>query len=348
MIKALVGVIQSYKGRPVTLMEVCGTHTMSIAKIGLKHILPDNIRIVSGPGCPVCVTHQNYIESALLLAQSAKICTFGDLMRVPAAQGTLAAANDVEMVYAPMDAVQVALANPEKEVVFLSIGFETTTPAVALAVLRARELGLQNLTFLTANKTMPAVMEALLSAPDLQVDGLIYPGHVAAIAGTEFFDALSRKHKIPGVVAGFDAAQVLVGICTLLEMIQAPTWGAANIYKAVVKAEGNPKAQEIVRQVFEPVDAYWRGFGMIAQSGLGLRTKFAQFDAAKKFAPILQGMKQFEEPIGCLCGEVLKGKVAPRDCGLFGVACTPQNPVGACMVSSEGSCAAEYRYGGVL
>ncbi len=353
MIKNLVEVIKCYAGKPITIMEVCGTHTMSIAKIGLKDVLPRNIRIVSGPGCPVCVTHQDYIEKALLLAQHSKICTFGDLMRVKSSGVTgnratsLLEAPDVEMVYSPLDCIGIAQRNPDKEVVFLSIGFETTTPSVALAVLRAAELGIANLTFLTANKTMPHVMEALLSADDFTIDGLIYPGHVSAIEGTAFFDKLSREFRVPGVIAGFDSKQVLTAICELIKMIEEKEFAARNVYKSIVREEGNPKAREIVEKVFEPVDAYWRGFGMIPDSGLGLKKEFSHLDAEIKFHEILKDMKPFGEPEGCLCGEVLKGKISPEECPLFGRKCTPESPVGACMVSSEGSCAATYRYGGL-
>ena len=383
MIRDLVEIIKCYDGRPITLMEVCGTHTMSIAKIGLKDLLPQNIRIVSGPGCPVCVTHQDYIEKALMLAQNAKICTFGDLVRVPgsltrqppaaspaaslaaspaastaaspaaspaaafAPFRTLAEAPDVQMVYSPLECIKTAQENPQTQVVFLSIGFETTTPSVALAVRKARELGLTNLTFLTANKTMPNVMEALLSADDLNIDGLIYPGHVSAIEGTRFFDSLSRKHKIPGVVAGFEPKQVLMGVCELIDMIEKKDFVARNVYKAVVREDGNPLARQIVGEVFEPVEAYWRGFGMIPGSGLGLRAKYKEFDAEIRFEEVLKDIKGFEEPKGCRCGDVLKGKISPRDCKLFGTTCTQESPIGACMVSSEGSCAAEFRYGGL-
>ena len=347
MIKELVEVIKNYQSKPVTLMEVCGTHTMAIARLGLKDVLPNNIRIVSGPGCPVCVTHQDYIEKALLLSKHAKICTFGDLMRVPGENGTLTEAKDVTMVYSPLECVQIAIENPDSEVVFLSIGFETTTPSVALAVTKAAELGILNLTFLTANKTMPQVTETLLSADDLEIDGLIYPGHVSAIEGTEFFNSASRKFKIPGVIAGFEPVQVLVAICELLKMIENKEFAAKNIYKTVVKEDGNHLAKQIVKKVFEPVDAEWRGFGIISRSGLGLRKEFEIFDAEKKFCLLLKDMKLYGEPAGCRCGDVLKGKISPKECSLFGRKCSPESPIGACMVSSEGSCAAEYRYGGL-
>lgn len=362
MIKDLVEVIKNYKGKPITLMEVCGTHTMSIARIGLKDVLPSNIRIVSGPGCPVCVTHQDYIEKALILSKnskhaknsnyakhemSTKICTFGDLMRVPGESGSLAEMGDVQIVYSPLECILIAQENPDMEIVFLSIGFETTTPSVALAVLKASELGITNLSFLTANKTMPNVLETLLADEDLGIDGLIYPGHVATIEGTSFFKTISKKHKIPGVIAGFEPIQVLTSVCELIRMIEAKEYSAQNLYKSVVREEGNPNAREIVEKVFEPVNAVWRGFGMIEGSGLGLRKEYAQYDAEIKFSELLKGMKSYGEPAGCRCGEVLKGKISPNQCKLFGTVCSPESPIGACMVSSEGSCAAEFRYGGV-
>lgn len=348
MIKELVDYIQSYKGRPVTLMEVCGTHTMSIARLGIKSLLPSSIRIVSGPGCPVCVTPQAYIDNALDLAlkNNVTIATFGDLMRVPGKNGTLADAKangaDVRIVLSPMECLQ--LNKTREEIVFLSVGFETTTPSVALSLIEAKEKGIKNYSVLTANKTMPRVLEALMDAKDTQVDGFIYPGHVASIEGMSLFKEVSKRYKTPGVVAGFESLEVLTGICKLIQMIETDSYEAENVYKKIVHENGNPHARKLVSKVFQPVDAVWRGFGMIAGSGLGLTKEYQDMDALKRFK--LDEI-QYPENTACRCGEVLKGILSPRQCALFGNACIPENPVGACMVSSEGSCAAEYRYGGI-
>lgn len=344
MANALAG----YTGKRLKIMEVCGTHTMSVFRYGIRGLLPGNISLVSGPGCPVCVTPVSYIDSALELAKSEGviITTFGDLIRVPGSAGSLSAAKsegaDVRMVYSPLDALVIAKENPKNKVVFLSVGFETTTPVCALAVLRAFEENIDNFSILAANKTMPEALKLLAGDPSTAIDAYLYPGHVSAIIGTGLYEEIAGKYGIPGVVAGFEPLDILHGILSIAKMAEKSEIKVVNGYARFVKREGNPLALEKMFEVFEPVDAVWRGLGAVPRSGLGVREKYAAFDARKVFSLVEDEGK---EPTGCLCGEVLKGRVLPVACGLFGKTCTPDNPTGACMVSSEGTCAAYYRYG---
>ncbi|HEY5585582.1 MAG TPA: hydrogenase formation protein HypD [Ruminiclostridium sp.] len=338
----------TYSGRNIKIMEVCGTHTMAISRLGLRSLLPKSIELLSGPGCPVCVTPTSYIDSATELADNKDIIvtTFGDMMRIPGNESTLlykkAKGCNVQMVYSPLNAVDLARENPNKEVVFLSVGFETTTPVIALSVYKAKSEGIKNYSVLTANKTMPEAIKTLAGDEELAIDGFIYPGHVCAIIGTDFFSYLSYNMEKAGVVAGFEPLDILYSINTLVKNITEDNYILENMYSRIVKKEGNIKAQQKVFEIFEPNDAVWRGIGMIPNSGMGLRDEYEKFDAAKKFNIKL---KVSPEPKGCLCGEVLKGKKRPSDCKLFKTRCTPENPVGACMVSSEGTCAAYYKYG---
>jgi hydrogenase expression/formation protein HypD len=339
-----------YEGRHISLMEVCGTHTMSIFRHGIKNVLPENISLISGPGCPVCVTPVYYVDTAVKLSRrdDVIITTFGDMMRIPGSESSLlkekALGRNIRMVYSPLDSLKVAHENPDKKVVFLSVGFETTTPVVALAVTKALEENLNNFYILSSNKTMPEALELLASDEEISVDGFIYPGHVTAITGTEYCEELCHKYSIPGVVAGFEPLDILRAIITLAESIDQNTARFENQYSRVVKKEGNPLALEMMYNVFEKGDSVWRGLGLIPASGLCLKEEYSRFDAWKVF-----GYQSFncEEPKGCICGEVLKGKKTPMQCGLFGTRCTPENPVGACMVSSEGTCSAYYKYGGM-
>ncbi|MCR4434583.1 MAG: hydrogenase formation protein HypD [Clostridiales bacterium] len=345
--RQMAGILSSYKGRPVKLMEVCGTHTMSIFKYGIRDILPENIRLVSGPGCPVCVTPVNYIDHAVRLSRmdNVVITTFGDLMRVPGSESSLlkekAQGRDIRMVYSPLDAVKLAADNPDKKVVFLSIGFETTTPVIAVSVLRAFSEGIKNFYVLAANKTMPEALKLLALDRDVNIDGYLYPGHVSAITGISGYEEMAKTYKIPGVVTGFEPLDILHAIITLVTNINDGKYVVENQYSRVVRNHGNPVALEKMNEVFEPVDAIWRGMGTIPGSGLKLRDKYAAHDAWREFGMPAQ---EYREPKGCLCGEILKGRKIPKECGLFGVTCTPENPVGACMVSSEGTCAAYYKY----
>jgi len=331
-------------GRSLTFMEVCGTHTMAISRFGLRQLLPPEMRLVSGPGCPVCVTAMRDLDTVVALARLPQVtlATFGDLVRVPASRTTLARERaggaDVRVVYSPLDAVDVAAAEPSREVVFAGIGFETTAPTVAVAVLSAAERGIANFSVLSLHKTMPAPLRALLDAGETRIDGFILPGHVSVITGSEVFRFLAEEYGVGGVVAGFEAADVL-GALLALTMQREP---AVSIeYQRAVQPAGNVTAQQIMARVFTPCDADWRGLGVIPGSGLALASALRAFDAAARFT-VEPGEPL--EPKGCRCGEVLRGLVEPPDCALFGWRCTPEDPVGACMVSSEGSCAAYYRY----
>jgi hydrogenase expression/formation protein HypD len=340
--------LSSLKGRPVKLMEVCGTHTTSIFKLGLRELLPSNIQLVSGPGCPVCVTPASYLDAAVKLSQmqNVMIVTFGDLLRVPGSQSSLqlekADGRDIRVVYSPLDCLKLARENPGKQVVFLSVGFESTTPVVALSVQQAEKEGLHNFHILTANKTMPEALRILAEDPEVGIDGYLYPGHVSAVIGTSLFEEFAQKLGIPGVVAGFEPLDILYAIYVLTSDLYNGKVRFHNCYTRVVQQDGNPAAREVVSRVFMPCDAVWRGIGCIENSGLCLQENFQHMDAWKVF-----GLAQGEtcEPPGCQCGEVLKGKKKPSECPLFGRSCTPEKPVGACMVSCEGSCAAYYRYG---
>lgn len=339
--------IMAYKGRNINIMEVCGTHTMSIFRYGIRDLLPQSVRLVSGPGCPVCVTPVSYIDAALVVAKKEDviITTFGDLIRVPGSKGSLsgqkAKGADVRIVYSPLDSLVIARENPSKRVVFLSVGFETTTPICALTVLKAYNENITNFFMLPANKTMPEALKLLALDSTTEIDGYLYPGHVSAIIGTSLYREIAEKYGIPGVVAGFEPLDILHAILTMLELCEKPDKEVVNEYSRFVKKEGNPLALEKMYEVFGPVDSVWRGLGSIPGSGLAIKSKYEELDAWKVFG--LSG-EAGEEPKGCRCGEVLKGRILPLNCSLFGKTCMPDNPVGACMVSSEGTCAAYYRY----
>jgi hydrogenase expression/formation protein HypD len=331
----------------LTFMEVCGTHTMSIARYGLRELLPDSMRLVSGPGCPVCVTAMADLDRVVALARLPEVtlATFGDLIRVPASRTTLAAERaagaDVRVVYSPRDAVQIAADQPGRQVVFAGIGFETTAPTIAASLLEARARGLANFSLLSMHKTMPLPLQALLELGETAISGFLLPGHVSVITGTACYEFLARDYGVAGVVAGFEPHDVLAA---LLRLVRQTAPAIEIEYERAVRPEGNVVAQRLLEQVFEPSDADWRGLGVIPGSGLALRPEYADADAALRFPVHLEPPL---EPAGCRCGEVLRGVTDPADCALFGARCTPEDPVGACMVSSEGACAARYRYRGI-
>jgi len=335
-------------GRPAVLMEVCGTHTMAVARSGLKSLLGGYLELRSGPGCPVCITAQKDIDTVVNLAgrPNVVIATFGDMLRVPGTNSSLererARGAQVEIFYSPAGAVEFAAKHTQKEVVFLGVGFETTTPAIALSIAAAKEQGLPNYTVLSLNKMVPPVMETLLNDPELNIDGFILPGHVCAITGRKAFDFISARHSIPAVITGFETVDLLESIYLLLKQIIDGDARTVNSYTRLVREEGNEKAKEVINEYFEPVDAYWRGFGMIPQSGLALREQYSIFDATARFPAAI--IPESPPPAGCACGDVLKGKISTPECRLFAGFCTPLNPVGPCMVSSEGACAAYYHY----
>ena len=333
---------------PVNFMEVCGTHTMSICQYGIRTLLPDNVRLVSGPGCPVCVTPVSYIDKALACAADSHniIATFGDMLRVPGSNSSLmeqrAKGADIRIVYSPLDAVGLAKINSQRRVLFLGVGFETTAPTIAASILEASRQNLANYCVLASHKTMPAPMDILTGDPELNLKGYLCPAHVSTIIGGNAYKPLVAKYGIPCVVTGFEPADVMQGIEMLLAQQLSGESRVEIQYSRAVSWEGNPKAQAILQRVFEPCDAVWRGLGVLPGSGLSIRTEYADFDAERVMT--LDVADAVENP-ACLCGDVLKGKLPPFDCPLFATVCTPESPIGACMVSSEGTCAAAYKYG---
>ena len=343
--KTATQVLADYDGPHLRIMEVCGTHTHENFRLGIRRLLPPQVDLISGPGCPVCVTPVGFIDEAIWLARhGVTITTFGDLVRVPGTDGSLAAVRAegarVQVVYSPLDALEYAKAHPEEQVCFLSVGFETTVPASCLAVDQARTEGVDNFCLLVANKTMPHAYAALKGSADV----FLYPGHVHAITGTQLCEDLVAE-GVSGVVAGFTAKELLTAMAVALAKFQEGEPFFVNAYPRVVRPEGTPAAVALIERVMEPCDTEWRGLGVIEQSGLRLREEYAAFDARKKHdMPVIEG---HPNP-ACRCGNVLRGEITPADCPLFGKVCTPMHPVGACMVSGEGACSAFYQYGGDL
>lgn len=333
-------------GRGIALMEVCGTHTVAIARSGLAGMLPAGIRLVSGPGCPVCVTPQGEIERAAAAAKLGNVAlvTFGDMLRVPTRTGSLESARsegaDIRMAYSPREALEAARAEPDREFVFVGVGFETTIPTFAAAVNEARETGVKNFTILPSFRLVPPALDAVM-ATGPAIDGFILPGHVSTVLGTKPYEIIPRAGRA-AVVAGFEPLDILLAIEMILAQIANGRPQVEIAYRRAVRTDGNPEARRLIELVFEPVDARWRGIGTLPMSGLAFRPEFHGFDAARRFA---LAAPEAPEPAGCRCGEVLSGRAAPDQCPLFGDVCTPEDPVGPCMVSSEGCCAARYRYG---
>jgi hydrogenase expression/formation protein HypD len=334
-------------GRDVKFMEVCGTHTMAAFRSGLRQLLPESVHLVSGPGCPVCVTDTSYLDAAIELCRRPDviIATFGDLVRVPGSDSSLeherAAGATVRIVYSPTDALVLARECPSKKVVFLGVGFETTAPAVASAIFRAAADEVKNFSVLCAHKTMPQAMDALLRDQQVDIDGFLCPGHVSVITGTQMYRFICEQYRIPCVVSGFEPWDMLWSVGMLLRQIAEGRAEVENEYTRSVDEHGNAAAQKLLAEVFEPCDAAWRGIGTIAGSGLAIREKYARFDAAKQLSVTFH--EAHVNPV-CKCGSILRGLRTPLDCPLFGRACTPANPIGPCMVSSEGTCAAYFKY----
>jgi len=335
--------------KTINLMEVCGTHTMAISGFGIRRAVDGRLRLLSGPGCPVCVTAQEEIDAAIGVAglPDVTVVTFGDMLRVPGSRTSLeqekARGADVRVVYSALDAMRLAEAAPDRQFVFLGVGFETTAPTVAATVLAAQEAGVWNFTVLPMFKTIPAALDAIASSPRVNVDGFILPGHVSTIIGTRPYEFLRDKYRLPSCVVGFEALDVLQGIHMLLKQMQ--TGPQVEIqYKRSVWPEGNVKAQQVMDTVFAPCDAVWRGIGMIPGSGLTFRPDFAEFDAGKRFRLVHRPSSIVHRRSACRCGDVMLGVIAPPQCKLFAKACTPETPVGPCMVSTEGACAAYYKY----
>lgn len=333
----------------VQIMEVCGTHTMSFAQSALRGMLPPTVRLLSGPGCPVCVTTAGDVDRAVWLARQTGVTlvTFGDMLKVPGSAGSLAeamaAGGDVRVAYSPADALELAKLLPDREVVFLGVGFETTAPLVAATVHAARRDGARNFSVLPMFKLVPPALRAILSGRNHRISGLILPGHVSAIIGLAPYRFVADEFGVPGVIAGFEPYDLLEGLRMLLRLVNGMRADIEIQYTRGVPADGNPAARRMMDETFEPAEAAWRAVGVIPNSGLALRPEFDEWNADKKFPNIPKG--EVPEPKGCLCGQILMGRVLPADCPLFGTACTPETAVGPCMVSSEGACAAAYKYG---
>ncbi len=334
-------------GRDAQFMEVCGTHTMVAFRTGLRKLLPASVRLISGPGCPVCVTDTTYIDAAIQLARRADVlvATFGDILRVPGSESSLererAGGGNVRVVYSATDALALAREFPTKQIVFLGVGFETTAPTVAWSIWRASHEGLKNYSVLCAHKTMPQAMASLLADQQVKIDGFLCPGHVSVITGAAMYRPLVQQYRIPCVISGFEAWDMLKSLTMLLQQLLEQRAEVEVEYSRSVSEQGNAAALKLMHEVFVPQDANWRGIGLIPGSGLGIRPEYARFDAAKALN-IKWGKANV--PPGCRCGEVLRGLQTPLECKLFGHVCTPLNPIGPCMVSSEGVCAAYYKY----
>ncbi len=351
----LVSSIQEIAARlspqKVNLMEVCGTHTAAIMKSGIRSLLPENVRLLSGPGCPVCVTPPYLIDYAVQLAKLPNVIltTFGDMMRVPATEGSLEDAKgrgaSVSVVYSPMEPLEIAKGNPCKQVIFFSIGFETTAPAIAWTIARADRDGLTNFSIIPATKLLPPVLAELASAPDIAIDGFLCPGHVSVVTGSSAYTNVVQR-GIPCTIAGFEPLDILLAVHMLLRQISEGRAEVEIEYSRAVSARGNQKAQAIVDTVFEPADSAWRGLGTIKKSGQKLRKRYTRFDALAALE--VEPTKDDSVRSGCICGDILKGIRLPTQCTLFGKKCTPEKPVGPCIVSSEGTCAVYYAFGGSL
>lgn len=334
---------------PIKIMEVCGGHTHAIFKFGLEHLLPPTVELVHGPGCPVCIMPKGRLDDAIAIAQQPNVIftTFGDAMRVPGSQLNLlqakAAGADIRMVYSPLDALAIAKANPDREIVFFAIGFETTAPSTALTMLQARDQGVTNFSLFSNHVLVVPALEALLDNPDLQLDGFVGPGHVSAVIGTQPYRVIAERYGKPVVVSGFEPLDILQSVGMVLRQLAEGRCAVENQYTRLVNDQGNAVALAAMAEVFEARPSFeWRGLGDIPASGLRIRAALAAFDAEERFT--LPG-RQVADHRACACGEILKGVKKPWDCKVFGTACTPESPLGACMVSSEGACAAYYKYG---
>ena len=345
--KNLVEKIKRTSSRDIRLMEVCGTHTVSIFRSGIRTVLPPTISLLSGPGCPVCVTDQAEIDAFIELSrmEGVIITTFGDLMRVPGTTSSLqkqrAEGKDIRVVYSTFDALEIAKKNPDKKVVFLGVGFETTAPTIAAAIFSAEQMKVENFSVICAHKLVPPALEALMATENVMIDGFILPGHVSVIIGEKAYLPFYSHHQIPCVIAGFEPTDILQAIGMLVEQIENGAPRLENAYARAVTYEGNTKAQEMLDKVFEPADACWRAIGVIPQSGLKIRENYEAHDAGKIFDIKVTGSL---DPKGCACGEILTGTKTPPECPLYKTVCTPIDPVGPCMVSTEGTCAAYYKY----
>jgi len=347
-IKELTSSIQKINpSKNINIMEVCGTHTMAISRSGIRQLLPPNINLISGPGCPVCVTSINDIDCILEIINNydVSVFTFGDMIRVPGSNSSLymekSKGKDISICYSPTDSLEFARNNPEKKVIFIAIGFETTIPLISVTVKRAYNENINNFYIYNTHKLIPPALNSLLSDKKVKIGGLLCPGHVSVIIGSKPYEFIPKKYNVPCVISGFEPIDILMSIETILKQIKDSSTGVQIQYKRVVKKEGNPIAVSKIYDVFKKIDSRWRGLGNIPESGLKLKPKYLKFDAKIKFPT---GETNSKEPPGCECGNVLKGIKKPQECKLFAKACTPGSPIGPCMVSSEGTCAAYYKY----
>ena len=346
--KGLVRRIAKHSTQSIRLMEFCGGHTHAILRYGIRQLVPETVEMRSGPGCPVCVTATADLDKAIALAHLPHviITTFGDMMRVPGSYSSLqqakAEGRDVRIVYSTIDALEIAENNPEKSVIFIGIGFETTAPTIAASVLKAQRERITNFYVLSLNKLTPPVMKALLDSGEIKIDGIVCPGHVSVIIGSHPYEFIPEKYGVACVISGFEPLDILLCVDKLVEQIERGEPKVEIAYRRGVHPEGNGKARQLMEDVFEIGEANWRGVGIVPQSGLRVRGEYEQFDADKAFSVSL---KPPREPKGCRCGDVIRGAATPRECGLFREVCTPESPVGPCMVSGEGACAAYYQYG---
>ena len=338
--------IKKLSKKPIKLMEVCGGHTMSIQKFGIPYLLPDTIELISGPGCPVCVTSRSFIDKAIAYGrlEDVIITTYGDLIRVPGSTSSLekekAKDADVRIVYSILDALEIAKSNPKKRIVFLGIGFETTAPSSAAGIIKARMASIKNFFLFSAHKVMPPAMETLIDE-GVQIDGYIAPGHVSTITGESIYYNIPRKFGLGVAISGFEPVDLMQSILMLVKQIENNDQKVEIQYTRAVKPEGNLRAQQMLDEVFEYGDDWWRGLGVLKNSGLKIRESYAMHDSEKNIEVDVEPLK---EPKGCICGEILRGVSKPKDCKLFATVCTPSNPIGSCMVSSEGTCQAFYLY----
>lgn len=346
--QAIVKRIRKRNVGKVNIMEVCGTHTVAIFRHGIRHLLPSNINLLSGPGCPVCVTPNLEIDKAIAFSQRSDVilATYGDMFKVPGSYASLeqtkAEGGDVRIVYSSLDALKIAVNNPQRKVIFFAVGFETTAPGVACSVLEAERAEVKNFFLLVAHKLIPPAMEALIESGEVNIDGFICPGHVSTIIGSRPYEFIPQRYNIPCVITGFEPLDILQSIDLILEQLEKGDAKVEIQYRRSVRPEGNPLARDYMYRVFEVRDAVWRGLGAIPRSGLRLRPEYRRFDAEEAFEVVVPPPKEHK---GCKCGEILRGVMNPPQCPLFAKVCTPEHPIGPCMVSSEGSCAAWYHYG---
>ncbi|NRT87072.1 hydrogenase formation protein HypD [Clostridium beijerinckii] len=353
LIKNILNEIQKSQVKKFNVMEVCGTHTQALSKLGIRQLVNPNINLLSGPGCPVCVTPEGYIDAAIELLKNSNVIlsTFGDMMRVSGTRENLIKqrekGKDIKVLYSPLDSIALAEENKDKEIVFLGVGFETTTPIIALAVKIAQEKNIRNISFLIGMKRMEPILHYILKQPNHNINGLMCPGHVAAVKGADYFKFIVEEYNIPAVIAGFEALDIASALYFLTEQQNKTEKSFENFYKTCVSQEGNKRANELMSEVFTYCEHEWRGIGVIKDSGFTLREKYKNYDASERFGINLSKTSEKDNIRTCACSEILLGKKLPNKCELFGKGCTPEHPIGPCMVSTEGSCSIFYKYRGV-